>query len=269
MRIFLLSIIVLFVSSCKNYDDKIILTKNQSKDNLKAKCEQLKVDGGYYRYSDCDCIVNAVSNNTGLRGMVGFNHVIFQYINASDITLDILGAGMYEEVGSDTADMIATDISNCCECDSELCSLFMVILQASHSENFRASDLSYNPPPYSSFFKKCRGIVKEKVKEKSDIVTININENSDILVSYGAHDRFLTIEELRTHCEFLIEHRGVEKDYSGNYITPLIFSVITNNATKYEDYVAVLDQLKEANYIHPESKKQIDITKISIANPSR
>ena len=126
----------------------------------------------------------------------------------------------------------------------------MSIIESLHTELREARALKIN---YSNTydFTSPSDESDNQIVEKSNIVTININDNSDILVSYGTHDRFLTIEELRTHCEFLIEHRGVEKDYSGNYSTPLIFSVITHNRTKYEDYIAVLDELKKAHYIHP------------------
>ena len=76
---------------------------------------------------------------------------------------------------------------------------------------------------------------------RKNIVNILINESGKVLMD----DKPARIEAIRGL---------VERKISGN--PNLIFSVQTHPRTKYQDYLKVLDQLKEAK-----------ATKISIANP--
>jgi len=76
---------------------------------------------------------------------------------------------------------------------------------------------------------------------RKNIVNILINESGKVLMD----DKPARIEVIRGL---------VERKLSGN--PNLIFSVQTHPRTKYQDYLKVLDQLKEAK-----------ATKISIANP--
>ena len=76
---------------------------------------------------------------------------------------------------------------------------------------------------------------------RKNIVNILINESGKVLLD----DKSIKVKDIRGK---------VERKLSGN--PNLIFSVQTHPRTKYQDYLNVLDQLKEAK-----------ATKISIANP--
>ena len=76
---------------------------------------------------------------------------------------------------------------------------------------------------------------------RNNIVNILMNESGKVL-----------LDDKPTHVEAI--HGIVERKIAGN--PNLIFSVQTHPRTKYQDYLRVLDQLKEAK-----------ATKISIANP--
>ena len=76
---------------------------------------------------------------------------------------------------------------------------------------------------------------------RKNIVNILMNESGKVLLD----DKPTKVNEIKGK---------VEKKLSGN--PNLIFSVQTHPRTKYQDYLKVLDQLKEAK-----------ATKISIANP--
>ena len=76
---------------------------------------------------------------------------------------------------------------------------------------------------------------------RKNIVNILMNESGKVL-----------LDDKPTHVE--ASHGIVERKIAGN--PNLIFSVQTHPRTKYQDYLRVLDQLKEAK-----------ATKISIANP--
>ena len=76
---------------------------------------------------------------------------------------------------------------------------------------------------------------------RKNIVNILMNESGKVLLD----DKPARVEDI---------HGIVERKIAGN--PSLIFSVQTHPRTKYQDYLRVLDQLKEAK-----------ATKISIANP--
>ena len=76
---------------------------------------------------------------------------------------------------------------------------------------------------------------------RKNITSILINDKGKILMD----DDPIKINQIKS--------RATKKIASNNNI---IFSVMTHKNTKYEDYILVLDQLKQAN-----------ATKISIANP--
>jgi len=76
---------------------------------------------------------------------------------------------------------------------------------------------------------------------RKNITSILINDKGKILMD----DNPIKINQIKS--------RATKKIASNNNI---IFSVMTHKNTKYEDYILVLDQLKQAN-----------ATKISIANP--
>ena len=76
---------------------------------------------------------------------------------------------------------------------------------------------------------------------RKNIVNILLNESGKVLID----DKPIKVKDIRGK---------VEKKLSSN--PNLIFSVQTHPRTKYQDYLNVLDQLKEAK-----------ATKISIANP--
>ena len=76
---------------------------------------------------------------------------------------------------------------------------------------------------------------------KKNIVNILLNESGKVLLD----DKSIKVNDIRGK---------VERKLAGN--PNLIFSVQTHPRTKYQDYLNVLDQLKEAK-----------ATKISIANP--
>ena len=76
---------------------------------------------------------------------------------------------------------------------------------------------------------------------RKNIVNILMNESGKVLLD----DKPIKVKDIRVK---------VERKLSGN--PNLIFSVQTHPRTKYQDYLNVLDQLKEAK-----------ATKISIANP--
>ena len=76
---------------------------------------------------------------------------------------------------------------------------------------------------------------------RKNIVNILMNESGKVLLD----DKPIKVNDISAK---------VEKKLSGN--PNLIFSVQTHPRTKYQDYLRVLDQLKEAR-----------ATKISIANP--
>ena len=76
---------------------------------------------------------------------------------------------------------------------------------------------------------------------RKNIVNILMNESGKVLLD----DKETPVEDI---------HGIVERKIAGN--PSLIFSVQTHPRTKYQDYLRVLDQLKEAK-----------ATKISIANP--
>mgnify|MGYP001172105429 CR=1 FL=1 len=76
---------------------------------------------------------------------------------------------------------------------------------------------------------------------RKNIVNILMNESGKVLLD----DKPIRVNDIKGM---------VEKKISGN--PNLIFSVQTHPRTKYQDYLSVLDQLKEAK-----------ATKISIANP--
>ena len=111
----------------------------------------------------------------------------------------------------------------------------------------------------------------EQVVNKINIVKININEDGAILVQHGTESKRLTLAELPKFCEQKIIKGNFsgdksKKDYGSSL---LIFSVVTNNRTKYQDYIAVLDQLKKAKYKNKYTKEDLRITKISIADPPK
>ena len=111
----------------------------------------------------------------------------------------------------------------------------------------------------------------EQVVNKLNIIKININENGDILVQHSQETKILDLSELTRYCEQKILSGNfsgdkTKKDY-GN--SSLIFSIITNNRTKYADYIAVLDQLKKARYQNKFTNEDLSISKISIANPPK
>ena len=111
----------------------------------------------------------------------------------------------------------------------------------------------------------------KQIVNKLNIVTINVNENGDILATHGDDKRFLSISELTQFCESKIQNGSFvknksKKDYGSSL---LIFSVVTNNRTKYQDYIAVLDQLKKAKYKNIFTKEDLSISKISIADPPK
>ena len=76
---------------------------------------------------------------------------------------------------------------------------------------------------------------------RKNITSILINDKGKILMD----DDPIKINQIKS--------RATKKIASNNNI---IFSVMTHKNTRYEDYILVLDQLKQAN-----------ATKISIANP--
>ena len=76
---------------------------------------------------------------------------------------------------------------------------------------------------------------------RKNIVNILMNESGKVLLD----DKPIKVKSVR---------EAVERKLSGNQ--NLIFSVQTHPRTKYQDYLNILDQLKEAK-----------ATKISIANP--
>ena len=76
---------------------------------------------------------------------------------------------------------------------------------------------------------------------KKNIVNILMNESGKVLLN----DKAIKVKDIR---------EKVERKLAGN--PNLIFSVQTHPRTKYQDYLNILDQLKEAK-----------ATKISIANP--
>ena len=76
---------------------------------------------------------------------------------------------------------------------------------------------------------------------RKNIVNILMNESGKVLMD----DKSIKVKDIRGK---------VERKLAGN--PNLIFSVQTHPRTKYQDYLNVLDQLKEAK-----------ATKISIANP--
>ena len=76
---------------------------------------------------------------------------------------------------------------------------------------------------------------------RKNIVNILMNESGKVLMD----DKSIKVKDIRGK---------VERKLAGN--PNLIFSVQTHPRTKYQDYLNVLDQLKEAR-----------ATKISIANP--
>ena len=76
---------------------------------------------------------------------------------------------------------------------------------------------------------------------RKNIVNILMNESGKVLLD----DKPIKVKDIKNI---------VERKIAGN--PNLIFSVQTHPRTKYQDYLKILDQLKEAN-----------ATKISIANP--
>jgi len=76
---------------------------------------------------------------------------------------------------------------------------------------------------------------------RKNIISILINDKGKVLMD----DNPIKINQIKS--------KATKKIASNNNI---IFSVVTHKNTKYEDYILVLDQLKQAN-----------ATKISIANP--
>ena len=76
---------------------------------------------------------------------------------------------------------------------------------------------------------------------RKNITSILINDKGKVLMD----DNPIKINQIKS--------KATKKIASNNNI---IFSVMTHKNTKYEDYILVLDQLKQAN-----------ATKISIANP--
>ena len=76
---------------------------------------------------------------------------------------------------------------------------------------------------------------------RKNIISILINDRGKVLMD----DNPIKINQIKS--------KATKKIASNNNI---IFSVVTHKNTKYEDYILVLDQLKQAN-----------ATKISIANP--
>jgi len=76
---------------------------------------------------------------------------------------------------------------------------------------------------------------------RKNIISILINDKGKVLMD----DSPIKINQIKS--------KATKKIASNNNI---IFSVVTHKNTKYEDYILVLDQLKQAN-----------ATKISIANP--
>ena len=111
----------------------------------------------------------------------------------------------------------------------------------------------------------------EQIVNKINIVKININEDGAILVQHGTESKKLSLSELTKFCEQKIIKGNFsgdksKKDYGSSL---LIFSIITNNRTKYQDYINVLDQLKKARYLNKFTQEKLNISKISIANPPK
>jgi len=107
---------------------------------------------------------------------------------------------------------------------------------------------------------------------KLNIVTLNINEQGDIFAVHGNDRRLVMLTELTSYCEMKINSGNFSndqlkndgKDYGASL---LIFSIVTNNRTKYGDYITVLDQLKKAKYTNKYTNQELEISKISIADP--
>ena len=111
----------------------------------------------------------------------------------------------------------------------------------------------------------------EQIVNKINIVKININEDGAILVQHGTESKKLSLSELTKFCEQKIIKGNFSGDKSKkDYVSSLlIFSIITNNRTKYQDYINVLDQLKKARYLNKFTQEKLNISKISIANPPK
>ena len=106
----------------------------------------------------------------------------------------------------------------------------------------------------------------EQVVNKQNIVTLNINEEGQVLATHGLENKMLQIQEITNYCQTKVLKGNFSKKQDERGASLLIFSIAAADRSKVDYFVSVLDQIKKAKYTNPVTQEEMRITKISIAN---
>ena len=257
---------MLFIS-CQNSNGDFVLSKKERIYDLYDMClvdYNIRSDN---RSSDCKCISKTIGRHLWLKDLIGFTNAFSKVVVASDIDYSIVGEGIAHVVSRDEVYAITSEMKKCCTC-SDLCIDMMYMLFAVFEENHMARDIYYYPAWFEDWCKIDLILPYDGNNEielsNKNIVSIMINDKGRILVAYGSSSTLLQIDELSTYCESVIKNGNFSEDGTSS----IIFSIITDKHTKYQDYIAVLDKLKRTKYNNKYTKEELSISKISIANPT-